>query len=460
MVTQDTSLLHRSIRDNIRYGRPDATEAEIVAAAQAGAGPRLHPRAGGLARPARLRRPCRRARRQALRRPAPAHRHRPRDPEGRADPGARRGDLRARQRGRGRDPGEPRHADGRQDRDRHRAPALDHRAHGPAGRARPRPHRRAGHARRAAARSAATTPSCGGASPAASSIPRRRRRRRNKTNHSEGRIMTKAVFYQSIGPELARYDIDVDGAALIRRDAVTTPGANVQYVWPHPSKKFLYVVSSDGGPGTIPGTRHIATAFRIDPASGALTPHGGTAPLPSRPVHCSVDRSRRISADRLQLSEQHHGPSHQAGRHARRAGRAARKTRRRHFRASGPDHAGQPDRDHGDARQQSRRRASPRTPARSRSMASRTACCRISLRSSAATGSASARAISTFIRASLGCSSRSSGRASCTSIDSTTTARCRATRCSSRTRWPTAPTTSTRRWPAPSTFIRTAGSST
>ena len=27
MVTQDTSLLHRSIRDNIRYGRPDASEA-------------------------------------------------------------------------------------------------------------------------------------------------------------------------------------------------------------------------------------------------------------------------------------------------------------------------------------------------------------------------------------------------------------------------------------------------
>ncbi len=101
----------------------------------------------------------------------------------------------------------------------------------------------------------------------------------------------KAVFYQSIGPELARYDIDVDGAALTRRDAVTTPGANVQYVWPHPSKKFLYVVSSNGGPGTIPGTKHIASAFRIDPASGALTPHGAIATLPSRPVHCSVDRS-------------------------------------------------------------------------------------------------------------------------------------------------------------------------
>jgi ATP-binding cassette subfamily B multidrug efflux pump len=36
MVTQDTSLLHRSIRDNIRYGRPQASEWEVRrAAAQA-----------------------------------------------------------------------------------------------------------------------------------------------------------------------------------------------------------------------------------------------------------------------------------------------------------------------------------------------------------------------------------------------------------------------------------------
>jgi ATP-binding cassette, subfamily B, multidrug efflux pump len=34
MVTQDTSLLHRSIRDNIRYGRPEATEAMIEDAAR------------------------------------------------------------------------------------------------------------------------------------------------------------------------------------------------------------------------------------------------------------------------------------------------------------------------------------------------------------------------------------------------------------------------------------------
>lgn len=33
MVTQDTSLLHRSVRDNILYGRPDATEEMLVEAA-------------------------------------------------------------------------------------------------------------------------------------------------------------------------------------------------------------------------------------------------------------------------------------------------------------------------------------------------------------------------------------------------------------------------------------------
>ena len=34
MVTQDTSLLHRSVRDNIVYGRPDASDAEMLRAAE------------------------------------------------------------------------------------------------------------------------------------------------------------------------------------------------------------------------------------------------------------------------------------------------------------------------------------------------------------------------------------------------------------------------------------------
>jgi len=34
VVTQDTSLLHRSICDNIRYGRPESSDAEVIAAAK------------------------------------------------------------------------------------------------------------------------------------------------------------------------------------------------------------------------------------------------------------------------------------------------------------------------------------------------------------------------------------------------------------------------------------------
>ena len=34
MVQQDSSLLHRSVRENILYGRPEATEAEMIAAAR------------------------------------------------------------------------------------------------------------------------------------------------------------------------------------------------------------------------------------------------------------------------------------------------------------------------------------------------------------------------------------------------------------------------------------------
>jgi 6-phosphogluconolactonase (cycloisomerase 2 family) len=97
----------------------------------------------------------------------------------------------------------------------------------------------------------------------------------------------KTVYYTSIGPELSLYDIDVDGAALIRRGAVTLP-ANIQYVWPHPSRRYLYAVSSNGGP-QVAGDTHRANALTIDQATGALQPHGAAAALPSRPIHCSVD---------------------------------------------------------------------------------------------------------------------------------------------------------------------------
>ena len=135
MVTQDTSLLHRSIRDNIRYGRPQATQAMIEDAARRA---EAHEFIVGLEDwhgRCRLRRPCRRARGEALRRTAAARGAGAGDPEERADPGAGRGDIGAGFRGRGGDPGPARRPDGRPHRDRHRPSAVDDRSDGPAGRA-------------------------------------------------------------------------------------------------------------------------------------------------------------------------------------------------------------------------------------------------------------------------------------------------------------------------------------
>jgi 6-phosphogluconolactonase len=103
--------------------------------------------------------------------------------------------------------------------------------------------------------------------------------------------VAKTVYYASVGPRLTLYDIDVDAANLTPRGAVTLP-ANIQYAWPHPSRRTLYVVSSNGGPGAT-GDSHFASAFAIEPATGALRPVGEPARLPSRPIHASVDASGR-----------------------------------------------------------------------------------------------------------------------------------------------------------------------
>src|SRR5271170_5561372 len=105
-------------------------------------------------------------------------------------------------------------------------------------------------------------------------------------------MQTKNVFYSAVGPELTLYGVDVVGAALTKQGSVSTP-ANIQYAWPHPSKRYLYVVSSSGGPaaGDVTGSTHVANAFAIDPATGALKTHGEAVKLSSRPIHTSVDHS-------------------------------------------------------------------------------------------------------------------------------------------------------------------------
>jgi 6-phosphogluconolactonase len=102
-------------------------------------------------------------------------------------------------------------------------------------------------------------------------------------------VTGKTVYYAGVGPELSLYEVDVADGALQKRATITLP-ANVQYAWPHPSKRYFYVVSSSGGPG-MAGDKHVANAFRIDPQSGALEPHGESRTLPSRPIHTSVDRT-------------------------------------------------------------------------------------------------------------------------------------------------------------------------
>ena len=103
------------------------------------------------------------------------------------------------------------------------------------------------------------------------------------------------MLYAAIGDELIHYDVDAAKGALNRRGSVTLPG-NVQEAWPHPSKKFLYVAWSNGGASyataggaASAGDRHGVSVYSIDPVSGALTPRGKPAALPSRPIYITTD---------------------------------------------------------------------------------------------------------------------------------------------------------------------------
>src|ERR1700687_1069518 len=68
---------------------------------------------------------------------------------------------------------------------------------------------------------------------------------------------SKTVFYASVGPMLTLHDIDIEGATLTRRSTVTLP-SNIQYAWPHPSRRYFYVASRNGGSGW-PASYSVAT---------------------------------------------------------------------------------------------------------------------------------------------------------------------------------------------------------
>jgi 6-phosphogluconolactonase (cycloisomerase 2 family) len=103
---------------------------------------------------------------------------------------------------------------------------------------------------------------------------------------------TNCAFYSGVGGQLTHFEVDFDGATLARRAAVTLPGG-IQYAWPHPDRRHLYVATSSGGVGIapVPGyppDQHYLVAFRVTPL-GELSQHGDPIKLRQRPVHTSVD---------------------------------------------------------------------------------------------------------------------------------------------------------------------------
>ena len=102
--------------------------------------------------------------------------------------------------------------------------------------------------------------------------------------------MTTLALYSTVGETITHYDVDVDAATLDRRATIRVP-ANVQYCWPHPSRRCLYVATSDRGSAH---DQHAArlnhlNALRIDGRTGALSHHGDPVELPSRAVHICLD---------------------------------------------------------------------------------------------------------------------------------------------------------------------------
>src|SRR5262249_51455450 len=98
----------------------------------------------------------------------------------------------------------------------------------------------------------------------------------------------RANLYAGVGSELAHYQIDVQKAELIKGKSLKLPG-NVLYAWPHASKRYFYVASSDYVRRGPPTTAHHLCAFRVDAETGALEFHGEPAKLPNYATHMSTD---------------------------------------------------------------------------------------------------------------------------------------------------------------------------
>jgi 6-phosphogluconolactonase len=103
--------------------------------------------------------------------------------------------------------------------------------------------------------------------------------------------MAGVALYSAVDDVITHYDVDVDAATLTKKSTITVP-AKVQYAWPHPSRKYLYVSTTSGGPRVKSDHNHVS-ALAIAP-DGSLSPHGGPELLEHRAVHMCVDPSGRF----------------------------------------------------------------------------------------------------------------------------------------------------------------------
>ncbi len=81
----------------------------------------------------------------------------------------------------------------------------------------------------------------------------------------------KVALYANVGADLTHYDVDVAGAALIKRETVTLP-AGVQYAWPHVSRRYLMLRPAAALPAmALPG-RSITSPPFASIRQAALSP--------------------------------------------------------------------------------------------------------------------------------------------------------------------------------------------
>ncbi len=102
----------------------------------------------------------------------------------------------------------------------------------------------------------------------------------------------RVALYSAVDQALTHFDVDVEAATLARRSTIDLP-AKVQYAWPHPSRRHLYVSTSNGGPRVPSDVNHVS-ALAIGP-EGTPRLDGEPRPLPRRAVHMCVHPGGRFA---------------------------------------------------------------------------------------------------------------------------------------------------------------------